>query len=731
MKQVVQNLGSGVLELLEVPCPQVSRGHLLIQSRASLVSAGTERMLVEFGRSSLLSKARQQPDRVKQVLDKVRSDGLLPTIDAVRSKLDDPLPLGYCNAGVVVEVGADVGVGVGVGVGSYASGFRVGDRVVSNGGHAEMVLRPVNLCAKIPTQVSDEQAAFTVLGSISLQGIRLLQPTIGERVAVFGLGLVGLLTVQMLVANGVQVLGIDLDERRLALAEQFGASIVHLADGKNPVKEAEAFTAGVGVDGVIIAASAKNDDILKQAAEMSRKRGRIVMVGVVDTKLDRTEFFKKELTFQVSCSYGPGRYDPAYEDQGLDYPLPYVRWTEQRNFQAVLQMLADGALRVEPLITSRLAHAEAQQAYDALAGDRQQLAIVFNYPDTEPPLSRTIASGAETAAARADAPSQGAVRIGVIGAGNFTKRVLLPAMAKSDGTLINIVSAGGVTAAHAARKFSFASCGSDYRELLGDEAIDTVFITTRHHQHAPMVVEALAAGKHVFVEKPLAIDQAGLDDVRSALANAEGQQLMVGYNRRFAAHAQKIRALLSGRSQPLCMTMSVNAGYLPPEHWFHDRGVGGGAIHAEIVHWIDLMSFFVAAPVVAVQALTVGEVASMSHRDGYISITLSHADGSLSTVHYYRNGHRSYPKEKLEIYSDGRVLLLDNFRRLRGFGWPGFKQMNLWRQDKGHRREVCDFVTSVSQGGPPLIPPEQLWNVTEAALAAEKSIAEQRLVRLD
>jgi predicted dehydrogenase/threonine dehydrogenase-like Zn-dependent dehydrogenase len=719
MKQVVQNLGSGVLELLDVPCPQVSRGHLLIQSRASLVSAGTERMLVEFGRSSLLNKARQQPDRVKQVLDKVRSDGLLPTIDAVRSKLDDPLPLGYCNAGVVVEVGEGAGA------------FCVGDRVVSNGPHAEMVLRPVNLCAHIPPQVSDQQAAFTVLSSISLQGIRLLQPTIGERVAVFGLGLVGLLTVQMLVANGVQVLGIDLDEKRLALAEQFGATVVHLADGKDAVKEASAFTAGVGTDGVIIAASAKNDDILMQAAKMSRQRGRIVLVGVVNTKFDRAEFFAKELTFQVSCSYGPGRNDPAYEQQGIDYPLPFVRWTEQRNFQAVLQLLADGKLDVEPLITTRLPHAEAQQAYDALAGDRDQLGIVFDYPDVPPPTSRIVVSKSAPPAASAAMPAANKPRIGVIGAGNFTRRVLLPAMTGSGGVLQSIVSAGGLSAAHAARKFGFASCGTDYREMLADDSINTVFITTRHDLHAPMVVEALKAGKHVFVEKPLAIDAAGLDEVRDALQRTSSQQLMVGYNRRFSPHARKMEQLLAGRSEPLCMTMSVNAGQLPADHWFHDRNVGGGAIHAEIVHWIDLMGFLAASPIVAVGAISIGDMPSVLTRDDKISIALSHADGSLSTVLYYSNGHRSYPKETLEIYSDGRVLRLDNFRRLQGHGWSGFKRMNLWRQDKGHRHEVAEFVSRVAAGGQPVIPPQQLWNVTEAALAAEQSLREQRLVQLN
>ena len=717
VKQVVQHLKSGLLEVVDVPCPQVAPGHVLIQTRSSLISAGTERSVVEFGQASLARKVRDNPERVRQVLDRIKNDGLLPTLEVVFAKLDEPMPLGYSNVGVVIEVGRGV------------DEFAIGDRVVNNGRHAEIVNKPVNLCAKIPPPVGDEQATFTLVSSIGLQGIRLLRPEIGEKIAVFGLGLIGLLAVQMLTGNGCDVLGIDVDPARLALAKSFGATPVDVSAGADPVAVGMAFSAGQGVDGVLVTASAKNDSIITQAARMSRKRGRIVLVGVVNMDLQRADFYEKELSFQVSCSYGPGRYDAAYEEQGIDYPLPFVRWTEKRNMSTVLSLLAAGRLNVDPLITTRVPQREAARAYDLLSNDRTQIGIILQYPKQDPPRARVI----ETPREKLATPSttgNGRAHVGVIGAGNYTKIRLLPELKRSGATLISIASASGVTAAQSARKFGFQSSTTDYRTILDNPEINVVFVTTRHNQHVPMVVDALAAGKHVFVEKPLAIDAAGMTQVRQAHAQAPDRQLMVGFNRRYSRHAEKIRQLLSGRAQPATLNMLVNAGYIPATSWIQDPQVGGGRIIGEGCHWVDLLRFVVDKPIVSVQAAMIGEHPGVETRDDVMSLSLLFADGSLGNVHYFANGHKSYAKEKLEVYCEGRVLLLDNFRKLQGYGWSNFRRMNLYTQDKGRQAEIGGFVERVALGGGPFMPPEHIWNVTAATFAAMESARTGQRVEL-
>lgn len=705
MKQVVQHLRSGLLEVVDVPCPLVRAGHLLIQTRASLISAGTERSVVEFGKASLIDKVRQNPERVRQVLERIKSDGLLPTMELVFAKLDEPMPMGYCNVGQIVEVGSGL------------EGFAPGQRVVSNGHHAEMVCRPVNLCAPIPDEVSDEAATFTVLSAIGLQGIRLVAPTMGERVAVFGLGLIGLVAVQMLVESGVEVLGIDVDAGRLAMAREFGAQTFDAASGADPVAAGLAFSGGRGVDAALITASAKNDSIVKQSARMCRQRGRIVLIGVVDLSLDRADFYEKEISFQVSCSYGPGRYDADYEERGHDYPFGFVRWTEKRNMEAILGLMAKGRLKVEPLITRRVPIDDAAQAYDLIRSDRKQLGVLLTYPVEAAPLQRVIEQPSVSQPSRA----AGTARVGVIGAGAFTKQMLLPKLALTSAQRVGIASSNGLTATHAARKFGFRFAASDYRRLLDDDSINAVFITTPHHLHARLVVESLNAGKHVFVEKPLAIHAEGLQAVREAYASTPELQLLVGFNRRFSPHAETIQRLLRGRSAPISLVMTVNAGFIPADSLYHDPAQGGGRMIGEGCHFIDLLRFLVGAPITSVQAAMFGDAPGVDVRDDKMSVTLLFADGSLGTVHYLANGHRGYPKERLEVYSQGRVLALDNFRRLMGHGFKGFRKQNLWRQDKGHGAEIARFVQAVAQGGPPVMPPDEIWNVTEATFAAVAS----------
>jgi len=710
MRQILQNLSNGQTELAEVPCPQVKPGQLLIRTRASLVSAGTERMLVEFGKANLLDKARQQPDKVRMVLDKVKTDGLMPTLDAVRSKLDQPLPMGYCNVGRVLEVGQGV------------TGFSVGDRVASNGKHVEVVCVPKNLCAKIPDSVTDEAAAFTVIGAIGLQGVRLIQPTLGEAVVVTGLGLIGLMTVQLLKAHGCRVLGLDYDANKLRLAEKFGAETVDLNHTADPVGAAMVFSRGRGVDGVIIAASTKSNEPVHQAAQMCRKRGRIVLVGVTGLELSRADFYEKELTFQVSCSYGPGRYDPLYEDRGQDYPFGLVRWTEQRNFEAILDMLADSRLNVDSLISHRFPLEQATQAYELLGSEKSALGIVLQYSDdgknADPALlSRTVKI---SHAVRRDET----VRIGVIGSGNYATRVLIPAFSHAGVVMKSVASATGVSGVYAGAKYGFEEATTDSAALINDQDINTIVIATRHDSHARLVCEALKRGKHVFCEKPLALTREELDEITRTYHTAHesassssigGPLLMVGFNRRFSPQVQKLKSLLSGIHESKSFIMTVNAGAIPSEHWTQDKIVGGGRIIGEGCHFIDLLRFLAGAPIVSVQAMAMGQVPGMAICDDKVSVNLGFADGSFGTIHYLANGHKSFPKERLEVFCAGRIVQLDNFRRMKSYGWPGFSKMNLWRQDKGQDLCAASFVSAIKNGGLSPIPFEELVEVTRVS----------------
>jgi len=596
MKQVLQSLSDGSTVITEAPAPLVLPGTVLINSTQSLISAGTERMLVDFGNASYLDKARQQPEKVKMVLEKVATDGLAATVDAVRSKLAEPLPLGYCNVGVVAAVGAGV------------TDLKPGDRVASNGPHADVVRVGRNLCAPIPDAVSDEAAAFTVVASIGLQGIRLARPDLGEAFVVTGAGLIGLLTIQLLRAHGCRVLAIDPDPAKLVLAERFGAAVCNPANGEDPVAAGLRLSRGKGVDGVIITASTSSNDPVRQAARMSRTRGRIVLVGVTGLQLDRADFYEKELSFQVSCSYGPGRYDPSYEEQGNDYPYGLVRWTEQRNFQAVLDMMADGRLDVAPLISHRFPFDQTPEAYRTLTGSREALGILLQY-DT----------GAESAGSRVAlrAPERfdpARPVVGFIGAGNYASRILIPAFKAAGAQFSSIATSGGINGVIHGAKAGFAEATTDVDALLADPETTAVAVATRHNSHADFVCRALDAGKHVFVEKPLALTGEQLDRVeahwRRNLAQDRPCHLMVGFNRRFAPQVRTLRGLLDAVADPKSFIVTVNAGALPGDHWTRDQDVGGGRILGEACHFIDLMRYLAGAEIISVQARGMGPTAN-------------------------------------------------------------------------------------------------------------------------
>ncbi len=710
MKVLLQDLSGGKTTIIEAPYPHSNTGTVTVSTRASLISAGTERMLVQFGRASYFDKARQQPEKVKMVIDKVRTDGLITTMDTVKSKLAEPITLGYSNVGVVCEVGRGV------------NGIKVGDRLVSNGPHADTVRVSKNLCARIPDEVTNEEASFTVVASIGLQGIRLAEPTLGESFVVTGVGLIGLLTVQLLQAHGCRVLAIDFDDNKLALAEQFGAQTCNPAKGQDPVATGMAFSRGNGVDGVIITASTKVSDPVIQAAQMSRKRGRIILVGVTGLELNRADFYEKELSFQVSCSYGPGRYDPVYEEQGNDYPLGFVRWTEQRNFEAVLEMMASGKLDVKPLISHRFPFDDAPKAYDELTADESALGIILDYSDeTESQNLRSIPLFANSKINPAKPV------VGFIGAGNYASRMLIPAFKTAGAQLHSISTSGGVSGVIHGKKSGFFEATTDTQGMLESPEINTVAIVTRHNSHAGFVLSALKARKHVFVEKPLAVTRADLTKVAEAYGQQGGKVplLMVGFNRRFSPQVQKMKDLLGPISEPKSFIMTMNAGEIPADHWTQDNEVGGGRIIGEACHFIDLMRYLADSEVVSVQARRMGDAPGVAITEDKASITLGFADGSFGTILYFANGSASFPKERVEVFAAGKVLQLDNFRKLRGYGWSGFKKMNLWRQDKGQSACVAAFLSAIESGGPAPIPSSELFEVASVTLDVVEQLRNQ------
>ncbi|MES2544101.1 MAG: bi-domain-containing oxidoreductase [Bacteroidota bacterium] len=696
MKQIIQSFKTGETILEDIPAPLVKKGTVLIQTTRSLVSLGTERMLVEFGKSNLISKARQQPDKVKQVLDKIKTEGLLPTLEAVFNKLGEPLPLGYCNVGRVIAVGEGV------------SDFKVGDRVASNGQHAEFVCIPKNLVAHIPENVSDEEAAFTVIGSIGLQGIRLLNPTLGETVVVVGMGLIGLITAQLLVANGCRVVGVDIDDAKLELSKQWGVIPFNPKSG-DIVKFIEGFTNNIGADGVIITASAKTDEIISQAARMSRKRGRIILVGVIGLNLSRAEFYEKELSFQVSCSYGPGRYDEDYEQRGNDYPLSFVRWTEKRNFETILQAIATHKLEVKSMITEVVQLENYQQIYGGI-GSSKSIASILSYKEAINENPKTTIQLKDNKFIR----SKGV--LGIVGAGNFTKMTMLPALKGSGANYKYIASQGGVSGTSMAKKYGFSHSTTDYKEILKDNEVDLVLITTRHNLHATMSEEALKAGKHIFVEKPLALNSNELEAVIQAQQNS-GKTITVGFNRRFSPHAEKMKNLLG--TSPMNVIATMNAGFIPANVWVHDLKIGGGRIIGEACHFIDLITFLTGSKVKEVCMNAMG--INPEENTDNATILLKYENGSTGVINYFSNGSKSYSKERVEIYSQERTLIMDNFRKTEGFGFKGFSKLKT-SLDKGHKNQFHCLIKRIQTGGDPLIPMEELINTTKASFAAIESL---------
>jgi predicted dehydrogenase/threonine dehydrogenase-like Zn-dependent dehydrogenase len=700
MKQLLQNLKTGEGVVADVPAPVVQPGRVLVRAAASLVSAGTERAFVELGRKTLLGKAKERPDLVGKVFEKVKSEGLLSTLQSVREKLDESHALGYSAAGRVVEVGEGV------------TEFRAGDRVACAGtgyaAHAELLSVPKNLCVRLPEGVDFETAAFATVGAIALQGVRLAEPTLGESVVVIGLGLIGQLAAQLLKANGCRVFGVDLDPTKVELAKSLGADDGRVAGAG--LKEAVLkWSRGRGADAVLLTAATQSDEPVELAGEISRLRGRVVAVGLVGMNVPRAAYFRRELTLRVSMSYGPGRYDPEYEERGHDYPLPYVRWTEGRNLEAFLDLAAAGSVKTAPLVTHRFPVEEGARAYRLISGDTGEpyLAVLINY-DAERRIERHVRNQISNLKSEI---SNSRVRVGMVGAGDYARRMLLPHFKAEGVEFVSIATASGVTARDAGRRYSFARFVSGTDEVLGEEGVNLLVIATRHDTHAGLARRALERGLDVFVEKPLALNDEELDELLEAADRSKGR-LTVGFNRRFSPHARQAGEFFKDRRAPLSILYRVNAGRVPRTHWTQDAREGGGRIRGEVCHFVDFMQYVTGSRVSRVYAEAVSSDDRESIDDDSVFITLKFADGSNGTIAYLAEGDRALPKERVEIFGAGRTFVIEDFRAASGYAGGRGAGTRLRAQDKGQREEVRAVCAALRDGAPAPIPLEVLVNTT-------------------
>jgi predicted dehydrogenase/threonine dehydrogenase-like Zn-dependent dehydrogenase len=687
-----------------VPEPLVRPGYVLIENAYSAISAGTEKMVLDLANKSLLGKARERPDQVRRVLQKLSKEGFWSTVAQVVGKLNEPIALGYSSSGIVLACGAGV------------QSLRPGDRVASNGPHAGVVCVAKHLCASVPQNVTLDQACFTVLGAIALQGVRLSRLGLGETALVIGLGLIGQITVKLLEAHGCRVLGTDLDKRKCELAVRLGA------DYASPDLAAEAVyerTRGIGADAVLIAAATKSDAPIELAANAVRSKGRVVAIGAVGLNLPRQPFYLKEAEFVVSCSYGAGRYDPEYEERGHDYPPGYARWTEQRNMQAILDLMGSGRLDLGPLITHRFKVDDAEAAYRLIESSRDTyLGILLEYGYAQERRHRLDW--------HAGAPT-GKVGIGCLGAGEFANRVLLELIKKLDKLHPRILcSAGGVSAAQRGQKLGFDAATTDEDEVFRDPAVDAVFIITRHDLHAAQTIKALRMRKHVFVEKPLALTVEELCEIEAALASAAPSKslIMVGFNRRFSPAAAQVKQFFSDITVPLTISVRFNSGAIPRGHWTQDEQVGGGRIIGEACHAIDLATFLADSIPVRVFAESIGGARSSGITDDQCFITLRHANGSISSVAYLAGGDKAFPKERVEVLGGGRLAIIEDFREVITSVGGKTKKARAWHQQKGHHEEVKAFAEALAAGGPSPIPWAELRAVTLASILAARSLRE-------
>ena len=704
MKQILQNIKNGETFIVNSPDPSLDDNSVLIQTRISLISSGTEKSLVDFGKSSYLEKALKQPEKVNMVLNKLKTDGLFSTIDAVKTKLDQPIQLGYCNVGKVIGIGKNV------------RGLSIGDRVVSNGPHAERVCVGKNLCAKIPDEVSDSSAVYTVLGSIALQGIRLIKPSIGENVAVIGTGLIGLLSIQILRANGCKVWAVDFDDKKLEIAKSFGAETFNPNSGGDQISSANSFTLGRGMDSVLITASSNSNEIISNAAKISRKRGKIVLVGVTGPEIKREDFYEKELQFQVSCSYGPGRYDKSYEEEGNDYPYDFVRWTEQRNFEAILSLLKENLIKTDKLTSKRYKFINALDAYQDLTNKNNTLGLLIEYEGSESAKPKQKVQIKENKGFNKKEPI-----IGFIGAGNYASRILLPAFKKSKAQLHTIVSKGGTSSLLEGKKRDFLYASTNIDEVCKSKEINSVVIATRHDSHSKFVLQALKNKKNVFVEKPLALTHHEISDIEQTYSSVSDKvRLIVGFNRRFSPFIKKMKKLIDSETMPKAFIFQINAGHISKDHWTQDKQLGGGRVIGEACHFIDLMRHLAGSKISSYDIKTMSN--SREKIEDNCTINLNFEDGSFGTIHYLSNGSKTYPKENMKVFVNEKIIELDNFIRMHGYGWNGFSSMRSFKQNKGQNECVQKFLESIRKGEPSPIPISEIFEVANTTISISDMI---------
>lgn len=695
MKQIFQNISNGESYIEDIPLPIVKKGEILISTTYSVISPGTEKSLINFSKSSFISKAIQQPDKVKEVIDKAKNDGPLSAMEAVKNRLNKPLALGYSNVGIVEEVGEGV------------IKFKKGDRVISNGPHSEYCCIPQNLCAKVPSNVTNEEASFTVLASIGLQAIRLAKPTFGETFIVSGLGIIGLLTIQLLKANGCKVIGIDINSDRCRLANELGIESINLSEIHNPVEYVNNLTEGNGVDGVLISATTNSDEPIHLACKLCRKRGRIVLIGVTGLNFRRDLLYKKELSFQVSCSYGPGRYDPFYEEKGNDYPIGFVRWTENRNFQSVLNAFSQKSLNIYPLISKRLPFEKVIEGYEILNSKPDILGILLEYKLDKKKKNKSK----ELLKLNLRGKNTNKLTVSVIGSGNHASRSLLPNFLNSGVVFDKFLGNNGEPLVRLGKKFNFSKVTTDKNLFFKDNQSTTIVIASRHDTHAVFIKEALKSNKNIFVEKPLCLTLKELVEIRKLSSNKS--LLMVGYNRRFSPLINNLKNIIDEFKSAKCFIYTCNSGYLDPSHWTQDIAIGGGRLLGEACHFVDLLRFLAGASITHISKV---EVENKNNVSDSFSISIKFEDGSIGTINYFSNGHRSYPKETLKVFVGGKIIELDNYRNLKTWGIKGFKNIRKFTQDKGHKNCVKAFLDAIKNGKESPIPLEEIFEVQEKLL---------------
>lgn len=716
MKQIFQNLTDGKIILEDLPIPTSGENYVLIKSLKSVISFGTEKMLVDFGKANYINKALQQPDRVRQVIEKVKTDGIYSTVESIKNKLNQPIQLGYCNLGVVVKSSSDE--------------FREGDKVVSNGAHAEYVCVPENLCCKVPSNINDDTSAFTVIASIGLQAVRITNPKLGDKVVVFGLGLIGLLTVQILIANGCEVLGIDKNEIRCNIAKSYGAKIINSSEDIDVISTVNNFSSGVGVDSVIIAASSKSNDIIHNSAQFCRQRGSVTLVGDIGLNIKRDDFYKKEIKFQVSSSYGPGRYDRDYEEKGFDYPIGLVRWTCKRNFNAILNLMQNGSIDTELLISDKFSIDDYQKAYSKFE-DGKSLGILIEYiqNDTHEINFKNLKNNSIIFHDKFESNLKNrnsSTILGCIGAGEYASKILFPEFKKNNVFFDTIVSAGSLRSKLQAKKYKANKITTNVDEVYNNKDINTVLITTRHNEHASQIIGSLQNNKNIFVEKPLCLNETELNLIEETYNKAIKRNpdliLMVGYNRRYSPITKKMKNLLKYKNAPKVVIYTVNAGQIDKSHWTQDRNIGGGRIIGEVCHFIDFVKYIVGKPVLGQHKVTVLENSNGDNVSDSITINFSFTDGSTATIHYLSNGNKSYPKERVEVFCQNTILKLNNFKSLKGYGFRSFSRLRKWKQDKGQKNCVSEFVDCVKNSKQPPISFEEILDTSRITFNVAKEL---------